>query len=383
MTIRPYQGKLPEIAKSAYIDPAAIIIGDVKIGEDSSIWPLTVVRGDVHYIRIGARTNIQDGSVLHVMRDEYPLILGDDVTVGHKVCLHGCTIANRCLIGMGSIILNGVTIGEGSIVAAGALILERTVIPPGSLVVGHPAKIKRQLTGIDQASIDEYARRYVAYKNIYRDEAASAHRRQTSPATSRLDSGALCEVFERCQFLGNRIVSGQRANAFLQSPNSKLRVILSEAKDLSADVLLQTDPLDRAAAVELLQHAPLDELLSAATALRAKGKGSLITFSKKVFIPLTTLCRDYCGYCTFRKDPGQPGAHFMTPDEVLAVAEQGRRAGCKEALFSSGRSTRANFPRSARLSRRSKASRARSIISPRCANWCSIARGCCLIRIPA
>jgi carbonic anhydrase/acetyltransferase-like protein (isoleucine patch superfamily) len=172
--IRPYQGKLPEIAKSAYIDPAAIIIGDVKIGEDSSIWPLTVVRGDVHYIRIGARTNIQDGSVLHVMRDEYPLILGDDVTVGHKVTLHGCTIANRCLIGMGSIILNGVTIGEGSIVAAGALILERTNIPPGSLVVGHPAKIKRQLTGIDQASIDEYARRYVAYKNIYRDEAASA-----------------------------------------------------------------------------------------------------------------------------------------------------------------------------------------------------------------
>jgi carbonic anhydrase/acetyltransferase-like protein (isoleucine patch superfamily) len=106
------------------------------------------------------------------MRDEYPLILGDDVTVGHKVCLHGCTIANRCLIGMGSIILNCVTIGEGSIVAAGALILERTHIPPGSLVVGHPAKIKRQLTGIDQASIDEYARRYVAYKNIYREEAA-------------------------------------------------------------------------------------------------------------------------------------------------------------------------------------------------------------------
>jgi gamma-carbonic anhydrase len=170
MTIRPYQGKRPQIAESAYIDPAAIIIGDVTIGEDSSIWPLTVVRGDVHYIRIGARTNIQDGSILHVMRDEYPLILGDDITIGHAVTLHGCTIANRCLIGMGSIILNGVTIGEGSIVAAGALVLERTNIPPGSLVVGHPAKIKRQLTGIDQASIDEYARRYVTYKNIYREE---------------------------------------------------------------------------------------------------------------------------------------------------------------------------------------------------------------------
>jgi 7,8-didemethyl-8-hydroxy-5-deazariboflavin synthase CofG subunit len=108
--------------------------------------------------------------------------------------------------------------------------------------------------------------------------------------------------------------------------------------------LLKTDPLDRASAIELLQRAPLDELLSAATTLRAKGKGNTITFSKKVFIPLTTLCRDYCGYCTFRKDPGQPGAHFMTPDEVLAVAEQGRRAGCKEALFSLGDQPERIFP---------------------------------------
>jgi len=170
MDIRAYKGKLPEIAQSAYVDPAAIIIGDVKIGEDSSVWPLTVVRGDVNYIRIGARTNIQDASVLHVMRDEYPLILGDDVTIGHSVTLHGCNIARRCLIGMGSIILNGVTIGEGSIVAAGTLILERTEIPPNSLVVGHPGKIKRTLTPIDQAAIDEYAKRYVTYKNIYREE---------------------------------------------------------------------------------------------------------------------------------------------------------------------------------------------------------------------
>jgi carbonic anhydrase/acetyltransferase-like protein (isoleucine patch superfamily) len=104
------------------------------------------------------------------MRDEYPLILGDDVTIGHSVTLHGCNIASRCLIGMGSIILNGVTIGGGSIVAAGTLILERTEIPPNSLVVGHPGKIKRTLTPIDQAAIDEYAKRYVAYKNIYREE---------------------------------------------------------------------------------------------------------------------------------------------------------------------------------------------------------------------
>jgi carbonic anhydrase/acetyltransferase-like protein (isoleucine patch superfamily) len=172
--IRPYRGKRPEIAASAYIDPAAVIIGDVVIGDDSSVWPCAVIRGDVHHIRIGARTNIQDGSVLHVMRDEYPLILGDDVTVGHSVTLHGCTIASRCLIGIGAILLNGVTIGTGSIVAAGSLLTERTVIPPGSLVVGQPGKIKRMLTGIDQASIDAYAKRYVEYKNIYRQEAAGA-----------------------------------------------------------------------------------------------------------------------------------------------------------------------------------------------------------------
>ena len=172
--IRSYRGKRPEIAASAYIDPAAIIIGDVVLGQDSSVWPCSVIRGDVHYIRIGARTNIQDGSVLHVMRDEYPLILGDNVTIGHGVTLHGCNIESRCLVGMGSIILNGVTIGAGSIVAAGTLLLERTAIPPGSLVVGHPGKIKRALTPIDQAAIDAYAQRYVEYKNIYREEAVDA-----------------------------------------------------------------------------------------------------------------------------------------------------------------------------------------------------------------
>ena len=115
--IRPYRGKRPQIAASAYIDPAAVIIGDVVIGEDSSVWPCSVVRGDVHYIRIGARTNIQDGSICHVMRDEYALILGDDVTIGHSVTLHGCTVESRCLIGMGAVILNGVVVGTGSIVA--------------------------------------------------------------------------------------------------------------------------------------------------------------------------------------------------------------------------------------------------------------------------
>ena len=170
--IRPYKGKRPTIADSAYIDAASVIIGDVVIGEDASIWPLAVVRGDVNYIRIGSRTNIQDGSILHVMKDEYPLILGDDITVGHSVTLHGCTIESRCLIGMRATILNGVVVGEGSISAAGTLLTERTVIPPRSLVVGSPGKIKRQLTAIDQATIDRYAQRYVEYKNIYRAEVA-------------------------------------------------------------------------------------------------------------------------------------------------------------------------------------------------------------------
>ncbi len=168
--IRPYQGKRPTIANSAYIDAASVIIGDVMIGEDSSVWPLCVVRGDVNYIRIGARTNIQDGSILHVMKDEYPLILGDDITVGHSVTLHGCTIESRSLIGMRATLLNGVVVGEGSIVAAGTLLTERTIIPPHSLVVGSPGKIKRILTAIDQATIDRYAQRYVEYKNIYREE---------------------------------------------------------------------------------------------------------------------------------------------------------------------------------------------------------------------
>ena len=171
--IRPYRGKHPQIASSAYIDPAAVIIGDVVIGEDSSVWPCTVIRGDVHHIRIGARTNIQDGCVLHVMRDEHALVLGDDVTIGHSVTLHGCTIESRCLVGMGAVILNGVRIGAGSIVAAGTLLLEGAKIPAGSLVVGHPGKVKRTLTGIDQASIDAYAQRYVEYKNIYRSESGT------------------------------------------------------------------------------------------------------------------------------------------------------------------------------------------------------------------
>ena len=169
--IRPYRGKFPQIAASAYIDPAAVIIGDVVIGEEASVWPHTVIRGDVHYIRIAARTNIQDGCVLHVMKDEWPLVLGDEVTVGHSATLHGCTIESRVLVGMGCIILNGAVIGSNSIIAAGTLVTERTVIPAGSLVMGSPGKVKRALNDADRESIGRYAERYSGYREIYRNEA--------------------------------------------------------------------------------------------------------------------------------------------------------------------------------------------------------------------
>jgi len=170
MTIRPYRGKMPQVAASAYIDPSAVVIGDVVVGEDSSVWPCAVIRGDVHYIRIGSRTNIQDGSVLHVMKDICPLVLGDNVTVGHAVTLHGCTIESRCLIGMGCVILNNAKIGSGSIVAAGSLIPEGMVVPPGSLIMGHPGKIRRVTLPSDLEAIDQYAARYVDYKNTYLQE---------------------------------------------------------------------------------------------------------------------------------------------------------------------------------------------------------------------
>lgn len=170
--IRSYKGKRPRIAASAWIDPAAVVIGDVVIGEESSVWPCAVVRGDVHYIRIGARTSVQDGSVLHVMNNEWPLEIGDNVTIGHGVMLHGCTVESRCLIGIGAIVLNGAKIGAGSIVAAGALVPEGMSVPPGSLVMGHPGKVRRALTDAEQKSLDGYAARYVEYRDIYRKESA-------------------------------------------------------------------------------------------------------------------------------------------------------------------------------------------------------------------
>ena len=144
--IRTFQGIKPTIDGSAFIEETAVVIGDVVIGEQSSVWFNTVIRGDVHYIRIGNRTNVQDLCVIHVAHDTYPTIVGDDVTVGHHVVLHGCTIQDRVLVGMGAIIMDGALIGEDSVVGAGALITEHTIIPPKSVVLGAPAKVKRAVT---------------------------------------------------------------------------------------------------------------------------------------------------------------------------------------------------------------------------------------------
>ena len=153
--IRSYKGISPKIPATCYVDESAQVIGDVTLGENASIWMNAVVRGDVHYIRIGANSNIQDCSVLHGMLGQWPVEVGDWVTVGHSVTLHGCVVEDRCLIGMGVIVLNGARIGEGSILAAGTLIPEKTVIPPRSLVMGVPGNVRKQLN--DRRSGDDPA----------------------------------------------------------------------------------------------------------------------------------------------------------------------------------------------------------------------------------
>src|SRR3979490_2454348 len=162
--IRSYKGVVPTIPSTCYVDDSAQIIGDVVLGEHASVWMNAVLRGDVHSIRIGANSNVQDCSVLHGMKEQYGVFLGEYVTVGHSVTLHGCVVEDRCLIGMGSIILNGARIGAGSIIAAGTLIPEKTVIEPGSLWMGSPGKFRRTLEERDQENIMRYARNYLGYK---------------------------------------------------------------------------------------------------------------------------------------------------------------------------------------------------------------------------
>src|SRR5438445_3684847 len=165
--IRSYKGIMPTIPDSCYVDESAQVIGDVVLGENASIWMNAVLRGDVHSIRIGAHSNLQDCSVLHGMKQQYGVFVGEYVTVGHSVTLHGCTIEDRCLIGMGSIILNGAKIGAGSIIAAGTLIPEKAVVEPGSLWMGSPGKFRRKLEGKDQETILRYAKNYLEYKDSY------------------------------------------------------------------------------------------------------------------------------------------------------------------------------------------------------------------------
>jgi len=167
MSIRPYRGQRPVIHPSAFVDDSAQVIGDVVIGAESSVWMQVVIRGDVNYIRIGDRSNVQDGTIVHVQHDTHPTLIGNDVTIGHGAIVHGCTIADRVLVGMGAIILNGATIGEDCIIAAGTLLTEGTVIPPRSMVMGSPGKVRRALTDRDLEMIREFAGNYVRYRLDY------------------------------------------------------------------------------------------------------------------------------------------------------------------------------------------------------------------------
>lgn len=165
--IRPFKGLEPTVDPGAYVDQSAQVIGDVVIGAESSVWMNVVIRGDVNAIRIGRRTNIQDLTMVHVMRDTHPTTIGDEVTVGHSAVVHGTTIEDRVLIGMAAVLLNGVHVGHDSIVAAGTLLTEGTRIPPRSLVMGRPGKVKRELTDDEVAEIRWYADNYVRYRLDY------------------------------------------------------------------------------------------------------------------------------------------------------------------------------------------------------------------------
>ena len=155
---------------TAFVDASAQVIGDVEICEESSVWMCAVIRGDVHWIKVGKRTSIQDGTIVHAMTGTHPTSIGDNVTIGHAAVVHGCTVEDQCLIGMGAILLNGSHVGAGSIVAAGALLVEGQKVPPRSLVMGSPGKVKRLLTQAEVADIQKYADRYVGYRLDYMEQ---------------------------------------------------------------------------------------------------------------------------------------------------------------------------------------------------------------------
>ena len=168
--IRSFRGVVPRIAESAYIDAAAQVIGDVVIGERSSVWLNVSIRGDVNYIRIGDETSIQDNTVIHVERYTHPCLIGNRVTVGHSVVLHGCEVEEGALIGIGAIVLNGAKIGAGAVVAAGALVPEGMQVPPKMLVMGTPAKVRREVTPEEQERFRKNSDNYVEMTAIYKEE---------------------------------------------------------------------------------------------------------------------------------------------------------------------------------------------------------------------
>ena len=165
-----YDGKSPRIAPSAFLAEGSVVVGDVEIGDRSSLWFGTVVRGDVNHVRIGARTNVQDLTVVHVTSRTHPTVIGDDVTVGHRAVLHGCTIKDRCLVGIGAIVMDGAVVGPDAMVGAGALVPPGMLVPPGTLVLGAPAKVKRQLTADEIAFFRTSAASYAGYAARYRGE---------------------------------------------------------------------------------------------------------------------------------------------------------------------------------------------------------------------
>lgn len=176
MSLRPYKGTMPNIGEACYIDETSVIVGDVNVGDSSSIWPLVAARGDVNYITIGSRTNVQDGTVLHVTRkssanpDGYPLVIGDDVTVGHKCMLHGCSLGNRILVGMGAIIMDGAVVQDDVFIGAGTLVPPNKVLESGYLYVGNPMQKKRPLNESEMAFLKISADNYVKLKDDYLQE---------------------------------------------------------------------------------------------------------------------------------------------------------------------------------------------------------------------
>jgi carbonic anhydrase/acetyltransferase-like protein (isoleucine patch superfamily) len=165
--IASFQEKHPKIHNTAFVAETAVVIGDVEIGANSSIWYGSILRGDVNFIRIGARTNVQDGSIIHVTTAIFPTVLEDEVTLGHRVTLHGCHVESNCLIGIGAILLDGVRVGANSLVAAGSLVTPNTVVPPRSLVMGSPAKVKRELTEDELRNLPHFWQNYTTLSQIY------------------------------------------------------------------------------------------------------------------------------------------------------------------------------------------------------------------------